>query len=201
MPLFVAHVYYGYQNGIFLIVILGCGIVACLEGPLPARLAGVTLFAAALTAMSANYLRGYYQNQESGDLAPMTLGLLTKQMTSPSDVMLIYGLTYSPALPYSAERRAIMDWRNLSVDDAVIRVPLERLAAEGARVGAVVVCGTARAEATVRANIATLGFPQRPVHTEPVLRPLRQALNISNSLSLNFQPHVTLERRTLSLEP
>ncbi len=167
MPLFVVHVYYGYENGIFLIVLLGCGIVACLEGPPPARWAGVALFAAALVAMSANYLRGYYQDQTYGDTAPMTIGLLTRRMTSPSDVMLIYGLGYSPAMPYSAERRAIMDWKNRSLDDPVIRVPLDRLASEGARIGAIVACGTARAEATVRANIAKLGFPERPWHTEP----------------------------------
>jgi len=167
MQLFVVHVYYGYENGIFLIVVLGCGIAVCLEGPPAARWAGVALFAAALAAMSANYLRGYYQDQASGDTAPMTLGLLTQQMTSPSDVMLIYGLRYSPALPFSAGRRAIMDWKDRSVDDPVIRVALDRLAAEGARVGALVACGTARAEPTVRANIAKLGFPERPWHTEP----------------------------------
>jgi hypothetical protein len=167
MQLFSVHVYYTYENGIFLIAVVGCGIVAFLEGGPWARWAGVALFGFALAAMSANYLRGYYVDQASGDMAPMTLGLLTRQMTSADDVMLVYGLAYSPDLPYSAGRRAIMDWKNRSIDDPVIRVPLDRLRAEGARIGALVVCGAARDEATVRANVAKLGFPEQPRHTEP----------------------------------
>lgn len=167
MRLHVVHVYYGYENGLFLTVILGCGIVACLEGPVLARWAGVVLFAAALTAMAANYLRGYYVDQAAGDLAPMTLGVLTGRLTAPDDVLLIYGLDSAPDLPYSAGRRAIMDTKNRSVDDPAVRIPLARLAAEGLRIGVVVVCGAARGDDTVRANIVKLGFPGRPWYAEP----------------------------------
>ena len=34
----------------------------------------------------------------------MTIGVLMRMHTAPDEVMLIYGLSYSPAMPYAAER-------------------------------------------------------------------------------------------------
>jgi hypothetical protein len=164
---FNVHVYYAYENGLFLAVIAGCGIVTLLEQGRWARRAGVALFAAALAAMSSNYLSGYYVDQDSGDLAPMTIGVLTRMHTAPDEVMLIYGLSYSPAMPYAAERRAIMDSHDRSIADPVMKAPLDQLAAEGGRIGAIVSCGDSRAQPAVRDNIRTLGFAERPSHTEP----------------------------------
>ena len=163
---FNVHVYYGYENGLFMAVVAGCGIVTCLERPNWPRWAGVALFAAALTAMSTNYLAGYYVDQTSADLAPMTIGVLTRTHTSADDVMLIYAGSYSPELPYLAQRRAIMDSHDRSIDDPVINASLDRLAAEGGRIGAIVACGDSRAQAAVRDNVRRLGFPERPFHTE-----------------------------------
>jgi hypothetical protein len=167
-PLFRVHVYYQYANGLFLTLVVGCGVVTCLEARRQwTRWAGVALLAWALTATATNYLAGYYVDQEAGSLAPMTLAILTERLTRPDDVMLIYGQDYSPALPYEARRRAIMDWKNRSIDDPPIRDAVGRLAAEGGRIGAVVVCGPARGVEAVRANIPRLGFPVVPVHSEP----------------------------------
>jgi hypothetical protein len=138
-----------------------------LEGAMPMRIAGVGLFAWALAAMAANYLAGYYVDQESGSLAPITLSRLARTWTAPGEVMLIYGLAYSPAVPYEAQRRAIMDDKDRSLDDPAIRAPLARLDAEGIRIGAIVACGDSRQHATVRANIQRLGFADRPRHSEP----------------------------------
>ena len=165
---FNVHVYYAYENGLLLAVVVGCGIVSCLEQPRHwARLAGVALFAAALAAMSTNYLSGYYVDQASGDLSPATIGVLTRARTVPADVMLIYGLSYSPVIPYASERRAVMDARDRSIDDPAIKAALDQLAAAGGRIGAVVACGDSRQGDAVRANIRRLGFPERPFHTEP----------------------------------
>ena len=92
MRLFLVHVYYAYENGLLLAVVTGCGIVTCLEGPRLVRWAGVALFTAAVMAMATNYLSGYYVDQASGDIAPMTLATLTRTLSAPDDVMLIYGL-------------------------------------------------------------------------------------------------------------
>ncbi len=165
--LFVVHVYYAYENGLLLAVIAGCGIVACLEAPGLLRWAGVALFAAALTAMSTNYLAGYFVDQDAGDLAPMTIAEITRVHTVSDEVMLIYGLNYSPALPYAAGRRAIMDREDRSIDDPAIRLTLDRLAAAGGRIGAIVSCGESRRHEAVRNNIRRLGFPELPSHVEP----------------------------------
>jgi hypothetical protein len=165
--LFNVHVYYSYENGLFLAIVAGCGIVTLLEGSLPLRVGGVALFAAMLAAMASNYLAGYYVDQESGSLAPITLSTLTRTLTAPDEVMLIYGLDYSPAVPYEAERRAIMDHRDRSIDDPAIAPALARLAAAGGRVGAIVACGASRDDDVVRANIRRLGFPVRPYYAEP----------------------------------
>jgi hypothetical protein len=167
MRLFTVHVYYSYENGLLLAAIVGCGIVSCLEGGRVARWAGVALYAGALAAMSTNYLQGYYADQKSATTAPMALAVLTDERTSPDDVMLIYGLDYSPVLPYEARRRAIMDWKNRDLDDPAIHSTLEELSAQGLRLGAVVACGDARTNVVVLANIARLGYPHAPAHTEP----------------------------------
>jgi hypothetical protein len=165
--LFNVHVYYSYENGLFLAVVAGCGIVSLLEGPLPLRVGGVALFAAMLAAMASNYLAGYYVDQESGSLAPITLSTLTRTLTASDEVMLIYGLDYSPAVPYEAQRRAIMDHKDRSIDDPAIAPALARLAAAGGRIGAIVACGASRRDDVVRANIRRLGFPVRPYFAEP----------------------------------
>ena len=167
MTLFRVHVYYAYENGFLLLLIVGLAIVACLEGPMLARCAGVALFATSLAAMSTAYLSGYFVDQNAGAMAPVTIGLLTSRLTSPDAVMLIYGLRYAPEVPYEASRRAIMDEKNRSVADPAIRQPLEALARDGERVGAIVVCGEARGLAVIRANIQSLSFPERPRYTEP----------------------------------
>jgi len=165
--LFNVHVYYSYENGLFVAVAAGCGIVTLLEGSLPLRVAGAALFAAMLAAMASNYLAGYYVDQESGSLAPITLSTLTRTLTAPDEVMLIYGLDYSPAVPYEAQRRAIMDHRDRSIDDPAIAPALARLAAAGGRIGAIVACGASRGDDIVRTNVRRLGFPVRPYYVEP----------------------------------
>ena len=162
MNLFDVHVYYAYENGFLLLLILGSAIVTCLEGPRPARWTGVALFAASLAAMTTNYLGGYFADQDAGDMAPVTVGLVAERLTRPDEVLLIYGLQYSPAVPYASNRRAIMDARNRPIEDPAIRTVLERLARDGERIGATVVCGEARTVPAVGANLAALGFSASP---------------------------------------
>jgi hypothetical protein len=167
MSLFTVHVYYSYENGYLLAVVAGCGIVTCLEGSRLVRWAGVALYAAALAAMATTYLNGYYLDQSAPDSGPMQIAVLTDERTAPDDVMLIYGLDYSPVLPYEARRRAIMDWKNRDLDEPAIRSTLDAMAADGVHLGAVVACGDARSNVVVLANIARLGYPHAPAHAEP----------------------------------
>jgi hypothetical protein len=167
MNLFRVHVYYSYENGFLLLMIVGFGIVACLEGRMVARCAGVAILAAAFAAMATNYLSGYFVDQDAGDMAPVTLAVLARQWTPPDSTLLVYGLRYAPEVPYAASRRAIMDDKNRSVRDPQIQQPLAALAREGGRIGAIVVCGEARGLPVIRDNIATLEFPSRPRYREP----------------------------------
>jgi hypothetical protein len=166
MNLFRVHVYYSYENGFLLLLIVGLGIVACLEGRMLMRCAGAGILAAAIAAMSTNYLSGYFVDQNAGDMAPVTLAVLVNQWTPPDSTLLIYGLRYAPEIPYAASRRAIMDDKNRSVGDPQISQPLTALAREGGRVAAIIVCGEARGLAVIRDNIASLAFPARPRYRE-----------------------------------
>ncbi len=167
MNLFRVHVYHLYENGFLLLVIVGLAIVACLEGAMLARCAGVAMLATALAAMTTNYLSGYFVDQNAGNMAPTTIGLLANRWTPPDSVLLVYGLRYAPEVPYAASRRAIMDDKNRTVTDPAVRQPLDALERNGERLGAIVVCGEARGLPVIRANIAALRFPERPRYVEP----------------------------------
>ena len=165
LSLYLNHVYYSYTTGLFLLVILGSGIVTCLESA-RWRWAGVGLLAAAFAVMGNNYLRGYY-NVQTAHQVPWDMAAQTMAHTAPRDVVLIYGQRYSPVLPYESRRRAIMDWQSRSVADPAIRAEIDAVEAEGARIGAIVACAEARQDPTVRANVTSLGFNEAPRFAGP----------------------------------
>lgn len=167
MNLFLVHVYYSYENGFLVALIVGFAIVTLLEESGVVRWGGVALLAAALAAMATGYRSGYFADQQSTVNQTVRIADLTRQLTAPDEVMVIYGLEYSPVVPYAASRRAIMDDENRSVYDPAIRATLAALGEEGARVGALVACGESRDAPAVRANISALGFPMRPRYVEP----------------------------------
>ena len=82
MHLYTAHVYYSYANGLLLITMVGCGIVALLERRDATSWLGLALFTAALLAGSTNYLGGYYVDQQSDDVSHWPLATLLQRQAA-----------------------------------------------------------------------------------------------------------------------
>jgi hypothetical protein len=162
MHLYLIHVYYSYENALFLLIVVGCGIVTGLEGKLLVRWLSVGVFAAALLAMTTNFLAGYYADQQSDSAAQIPVTAALQQHTNPNDVLLIYGLDLVPEVPYRTRRRAIMDWENRGAGDPALQQVLAAVGREGNRVGAMLVCGTTRQLAIIPINIERLGLRDNP---------------------------------------
>ncbi len=162
MHLYTAHVYYSYANSLLLVTIVGAGIVTLLERRALLSWIGVALFTAALVATTTNYLRGYYVDQQTESRFRWALPYVVDQRIPADDVIVIYGLNLATEFPYSAKRRAIMDWENRGAGDPAFERSLALLSAEGGHVGALVVCGDSRQMALVPKTIRRLAVSATP---------------------------------------
>ena len=102
------HTYYAYANGIFLITLLGAAVGSLLDAGSWKSWVGVCLFSVAIGSCVAHYLDGYYRVQRANAPGRSATAAIIDGATTPNDVLLIYGLDWSPELPYQAHRRAIM---------------------------------------------------------------------------------------------
>lgn len=166
MNLYVEHVYYGYANGLFLITIVGCGIVALLERRGAVSWLGLALLASALVAMSTNYLRGYYVDQQSDNASRWPLARTVGAAVPANEVLLIFGLDLNPEFTYTAGRRAVMDWENRGAGNPALERALGLLAHEGRRVGALVACGDSRSIDAIGRTVSRLDFGGAPSYRD-----------------------------------
>jgi hypothetical protein len=166
MHLYTAHVYYGYANGLLLIVMVGCGIVALLERRDATSWLGLILFTAALVAASTNYLAGYYVDQQSDEVSQWPLATLLERQLPAGDVLVIYGLDLNTQFPYMAQRRAIMSWEGRGAGDPLFERSLALLAQEGGRVGALVACADSRTLDVITRTKQRLALADRPSYRD-----------------------------------
>jgi hypothetical protein len=166
MHLYTAHVYYSYANGLLLVTMVGCGIVALLEGRGATAWLGLVLLAAALLAASTNYLRGYYVDQQSDDVSHWPLATLLQRQLPADDVLLIYGLDLDPQFTYLAQRRAIMSWEDRGAGDPLFERSLGLLAQEGGHIGALVACGDSRTIGVIEQTRRRLALAARPSYRD-----------------------------------
>jgi hypothetical protein len=162
MHLYAAHVYYGYANGLLLITMVGCGIVALLERRDAVSWLGLALYTAALLAASTNYLGGYYVDQQSDEVSHWPLAAFLQRQLPASDVLLIYGLDLNTEFTYTAQKRAIMSWEDRGAGDPAFERSLALLAQEGGHIGALVACGDARAIDVIQRTKQQLALADRP---------------------------------------
>jgi hypothetical protein len=114
--LYYFHDYYYCASGFFLL--FGAGLVlgdtsAQARLPLAGRIALPVLF---LIAQYAGYQRAYGAYMRRELPAPPGIAALVRDTVPPGDAILVYGHDWSGALPYYAQRRAIMI-RNGQEDD------------------------------------------------------------------------------------
>lgn len=166
MHLYTAHVYYSYANGLLLLTMVGCGVVALLERRDAVSWLGPGLLTAALLAMTTNYLAGYYVDQQSDDTQHWPLAIALRTRVPVNDVLLIYGLDLNPDFTYSARRRAIMSWEDRGAGDPLFERSLALLAQEGGRIGALVACGDTRSAEVIARTARRLTIADRPSYRD-----------------------------------
>ena len=166
MHLYTAHVYYSYANGLLLLTMVGCGIVALLERRDWLSWLGLGLLTAALLAMTTNYLRGYYADQQSDDVSRWPLASSLQQQVPAGEVLLIYGLDLSPEFTYTARHRAIQSWEDRGAGDPLFERSLALLAQDGSRIGALIACGDSRANAIIATTAQRLAIADRPSYRD-----------------------------------
>jgi hypothetical protein len=166
MHLYTAHVYYSYANGLLLLTMVGCGIVALLERRDLLSWLGLGLLTAALLMMTTNYLSGYYVDAQSDDRSHWPLASSLERQVPADDVLLIYGLDLDPQFMYTAHRRAIQSWEDRGAGDPLFERSLALLAQEGERIGALVACGETRGNAVIASTARRLSIAERPSYRD-----------------------------------
>ena len=134
------HTYYEYANGVFAVAAIGIAIAALLERGGWTAWMGVLVFIVAIGACVAHYFPEYYSLQHTNKPGRPAAAAIIDRDTKPTDVIMVYGLDWSPAFPYQAGRRAVMAFK------AIGEPPLDREIANfgASHVSALVLCGDGR---------------------------------------------------------
>lgn len=130
------HNYYPYANELFAVAFAGFAVVALLERDGWRAVAGTALLLLVAATEVWAYSRGYYLAQRENQT--LAVAEVVREITEPDDVVVIYGMDWSSAIPYYAQRRALMDRANRQFGDPIMRAALEKM--QGYRVGAAVFC-------------------------------------------------------------
>jgi hypothetical protein len=142
--LYAVHNYYAYANGIFLLAAYFWVARGLARRGGAWRVAAALLVATALLAQSVAYSERYLPLQRRAGYWIIGLGEQIRARTSPHEVLVVFGLDWSPELAYFAHRRALMwaDWMPAELDSEELREALRNLAGE--TIGALVACGDYR---------------------------------------------------------
>ncbi len=131
--LHIAHNYYWYANGVFLIFALGILIVAMLEAKKAWPILGMIFLISSLLLSIRQYRQFFYYHQTVEEAAGLaTDGALVGAMMPDDGVMLLYGWDWYPGFPYYIKHRAIMnrdvlDLRSPEMKKIIAALPPYRL--------------------------------------------------------------------------
>ena len=116
--------------------------------------------------MIHEYGGGYLHLQVYDNRGLYDLGEHVRAITRPDDVVLVWGMDWSPELSWAAKRRALMDYADRDPMSETMVQALEALRAHSYQVKALVFCGRERDEAFVDKRLAVFpGF--RRVYESP----------------------------------
>ena len=102
------HSYYQYANGVFLIAALGFTIAGLIGLEGGARVSGLIFLGITVVLALNQYRATYEKSQESDNISLQNTAKAIQENSNPDDVLMVYGLDWSPELPYSSHRRSIM---------------------------------------------------------------------------------------------
>jgi hypothetical protein len=115
------------------------------------------------------YYERYYRIQKNNASQLDNVAYTIKQMIRPEEIILVFGGEWSSELPYYSERRALMwpPWVPQDMDSPIMKEALSKLS--DTRVGALVVCNTARADShLIKRATAVLKFAGTPTYEDDV---------------------------------
>lgn len=127
--LYVVHEYYHYATGVYLLAVFGVGLGSLWDegGPWTRLLVGAIAAPALAGLMLWGYTGRNLPAQAQGDPPLIALADSIHRLTPENSVMLVYGQDWSSALPYYAQRRAIMNRMGLRGGDPVLQRAVSRL--------------------------------------------------------------------------
>ncbi len=134
--LYFVHDYYLYSSGIFFLLLLALPLQRLMESPSIPLFGRLGVVVVVLVAQFSGYLQKYYEPQTKAAINPPDLALAIGRITKPDDVLVGFGMNWSPIMAYYGNRRALMVPDRYIHDDAAIRETLHRLGS--ARVAAVI---------------------------------------------------------------
>ena len=165
-PLHLSHPYDQYATGLFVPLAAGLAAVALLERGGARRHAAWALMAlVAIAGIAGWWERMLPLQRQNAYRRPawfVRLARTLAESTAPTDVLLGFGLSASPEVPYYARRRALMwpDWADPSPDGEDVELALAALA--GHRVGALFACRTTVPGETLERFRAHMGLAATP---------------------------------------
>jgi len=134
--LYFIHDYYLYSSALFFLALLALPLQAMFAHPGASGIARWGAAAAVLAAQVGGYFAAYHARQSAPVTEAPEIARALQRVTRPDDVILGFGLNWSPILPYYSERRGLMVPDRYAQDDAAVARALANLGS--ARVGAVV---------------------------------------------------------------
>ena len=157
--LYLVHSYYQSANGFFLLLSFAFIVVALGRSGKESLALLLTLL---LMVLQLNrYFQEFSPFAESVDTAPLEVAARVRQFTKPEDVVLIYGLDWSPEIPYYSRRRALMDRDFRSLDDESF-LRSRKLSVGEKGFGAVLACGHVLGDLPeVERRVTQLGFSEK----------------------------------------
>jgi hypothetical protein len=136
----IRHDYYACANAIFLLGALGFSVVAMRERGGTAAIVATASLVVLLVSCAVTYKKEFLKWQAvRSQISPYFINTVAR-VTQPDDVLIVYGDDWSPLLPYSLHRRAIMDAENRPLDNPQILASLENVRDLGLKIGGVVAC-------------------------------------------------------------
>jgi hypothetical protein len=137
------HKYYQYEIGLFLIGAVSFLIADAISGN-RSRWCGLIVLSIAIVTGLHQYYATYYQSQIKDNLALAPTANAIQARTVSGETVIIYGMDWSPELPYYSGRRAIALRNSERPSDIRLRRALAGLGEH--RLGAMAVCYGARTD-------------------------------------------------------
>jgi hypothetical protein len=115
-----------------------------------------------LVGLFVSYSRSCYAaSKQEVQNEVLRLGAAIQYLTTPEEIVAIYGYDWNPVIPYYARRRALMDRWEMPLTDPRFQRAMHAL--EGSDVGCMLVQGARRGdEVFVRQRVAYFGLAPQP---------------------------------------